>query len=165
MTHKSDVATLTNALVAFPADVAVQEAGWLALCTAVQSDEHRGSAAAAGALEAAVAALRAHVGLATITQWVPRALFALVHGHAANAQRAGAAGALAAVVAAMQANPAHADLQVYSCQCLGSLVLGCADNKPLALAAGVAEALNAAAAHANPVVQRNAAHALQQLAR
>jgi hypothetical protein len=120
VSYQDSIATLAEALLAFPNDESVQSAAFMALCSRVQSSGDRQDAAKAGIIEAVTMALTTHVRAISVTPWVCRAVFAIAYNEDALQLHFGETGVIGGIVAAMSAHPTHADLQVRKCQNYGA---------------------------------------------
>ena len=111
-------------------------------------------AGGAGAIEAVVAALRAHGANAAVQEQGCRALVNLC-SNADNRVKAGGAGAIEAVVAALRAHGANAAVQEFGCLALVYICWTRSELRARARAAGAVPALEAAVAafKQGPVVE------------
>jgi hypothetical protein len=95
--------------------------------------------AAAGGIEAVVAALWEHPGTEAVQGLGCFALTNLVTDHPDNQTAVAAAGGIAAVVAALRAHPAAEAVQENGCYALGNLVHGHPANTTAVVAAGAVD--------------------------
>jgi hypothetical protein len=123
----------------------VQEEGCWALCNLTVNADNNVKAGAAGAVEAAVAALRAHPDCAVVQELGCWVLINLTV-NADNKVKAGAAGAVEAVVAALRAHPDCAAVQKQGCRALANVCFSDAALQRRAREAGAIEVLQAAQA-------------------
>jgi hypothetical protein len=84
----------------------------------LEQRDNRDALAAAGGIEAVLAALRAHPGAANVQERGCLALGNLAASHAANQTAVAAAGGIEAVVAALRAHSGAANVQDYGCYAL-----------------------------------------------
>eukprot|EP00232_Nephroselmis_pyriformis_P029495 CAMPEP_0182853632 /NCGR_PEP_ID=MMETSP0034_2-20130328/803_1 /TAXON_ID=156128 /ORGANISM="Nephroselmis pyriformis, Strain CCMP717" /LENGTH=286 /DNA_ID=CAMNT_0024984411 /DNA_START=92 /DNA_END=949 /DNA_ORIENTATION=- len=123
----------------------VQERACRALANlARDSPANRACAAEAGAVEAVVAAMRAHGGSADVQEWACSALLCISFGISANRVRAAEAGAVEAVVAAMRAHGGSTQVQKRACHALDNLTRDSPAFWARAAEAGAVEAVVAA---------------------
>ncbi len=143
----------------------VQEAACKALVTLCLKLDNLPKAGGAGAVEAVVAALRAHSANAAVQEQGCWALRNICCNNADNQAKAGGAGAVEAVVAALRTHSANAAVQEQGCRALCNLCTDSADNKAKAGGAGAIEAVVAVLrAHgANLSVQEQGCAALVNL--
>lgn len=111
LTWESDLPSIIAAILAFPNNADVQANGWYCLSCALKIPEDTLSAAAAGMIEANVAALKTHVTNAKVAGWACWALCFLSNQD--TKKQFVDLDAIEAIAAAMSANPDALDVQGY----------------------------------------------------
>ena len=151
-----------------PGDAAVQKKGLCQLATAARGSPGVGSRSivAAGGIEAVVAAMNAHMGVADVQEYGCGALGVIAAMADENQVKVAAAGGIEAVVAAMKAHRGVADVQKEGCLAL-TFIADAAENQAKVVAAAggievVVAAMNAHRAVAN--VQESGCSALYVIA-
>lgn len=118
-------------------------------------------ARSAGALEAAVAAMRRHMGDKEVLTSVCPLLGFLTKSNEENRTMAAKAGAIEALVETMRVHPKSSQVQLHACGCLYFINIDNAENVSRAKSEGVKEAVKAALmAHSGDEVLADNATAL-----
>jgi hypothetical protein len=166
------VAVLVSTMASHPGDATIQETGCDALYKLVDGfgatqKANRSEAVAAGALEAVVAGMQAHIAAPAVQIAACRTLGALTGNTGADNIRAGAAGAIEAVTLALKTHRKTGRVNQCGCEALIYLMYENESNQARAGAAGTVEAVVTALREfpTNDMVQRYGCYAVAALAK